>query len=370
MFDRLLTHHSKGEKVTAKAHGGPIEIFGVTVAQVDDKVRLQAIDTWMDPLAMFRQIAPNGIINKQPMNHKVAREDALDSDQDSHADSIHGETEEPINDGAQVDTLKDSGSQHVEHTIVEPADGSPITTLEACPFATQPKIEAHASDLTTLEPSVTEYKDPVKTEAVEIGTPHSEYLAPNTESPLPHSMHQASSASTYAGEKSEAPKSAKALADDNNEVSTIKPGIMKEETLAVAGAEEDPALAGDVKDEVVDNAKVANDPNLEEESQDQNVCSSEGQAAVFTSAEHLAGVAARDEAVDHPTARVIEIAVEQHLEESADHVHPHPKGVEDKVEPDKGEAVVAAAESGKARETQQEMSQVSTEEQSLLMNQE
>lgn len=50
--------------VTAKAHGGTIDIQGVTVAQVDDKVRLQKVETWFDPMEMFRQIAPNGIVNK------------------------------------------------------------------------------------------------------------------------------------------------------------------------------------------------------------------------------------------------------------------------------------------------------------------
>ena len=49
----------------AKAHGGPIDIQGVTIATVDEKVRLQSVETWMDPLEMFRQAAPNGIVNKE-----------------------------------------------------------------------------------------------------------------------------------------------------------------------------------------------------------------------------------------------------------------------------------------------------------------
>lgn len=57
--------NSKGEKITAKAHQGPIEIEGVTVAQVDEQVRLQRVETWFDPLEMFRQTAPNGIVNKE-----------------------------------------------------------------------------------------------------------------------------------------------------------------------------------------------------------------------------------------------------------------------------------------------------------------
>jgi hypothetical protein len=58
-----LTTHSKGEKVTVEAHGGSIDIQGVTIAQVNDKLQVQSLETWFDPLEMFRQIAPNGIHN-------------------------------------------------------------------------------------------------------------------------------------------------------------------------------------------------------------------------------------------------------------------------------------------------------------------
>lgn len=50
--------------MTAKAHNGPIDIQGITIASVDDKVRLQAVETWFDPLEMFRQIAPDGKVEK------------------------------------------------------------------------------------------------------------------------------------------------------------------------------------------------------------------------------------------------------------------------------------------------------------------
>lgn len=59
-----LTNVSKGEKVTAKAHGGPIVIFGLTVALVDESMRIERLDTWFDPLDMFRQIAPQGIVTR------------------------------------------------------------------------------------------------------------------------------------------------------------------------------------------------------------------------------------------------------------------------------------------------------------------
>jgi hypothetical protein len=34
------------------------------VAKVDDKVRLQSVETWFDPMEMFRQIAPTGVVNR------------------------------------------------------------------------------------------------------------------------------------------------------------------------------------------------------------------------------------------------------------------------------------------------------------------
>jgi len=61
----MLIIRSKGEKVTAKAHGGTIDIQGVTVAKVNDKLQVQSLMTWFDPLDMFRQIAPKGVVNKE-----------------------------------------------------------------------------------------------------------------------------------------------------------------------------------------------------------------------------------------------------------------------------------------------------------------
>lgn len=71
---------SKGEKVTAKAHGGPIDIQGVTVATVDEKVRLQRVETWFDPMEMFRQIAPKGVVNKEIGSEKEKAGDEEDEE--------------------------------------------------------------------------------------------------------------------------------------------------------------------------------------------------------------------------------------------------------------------------------------------------
>lgn len=104
---QILTSRSKGEKITAKAHGGVIDIQGVTVATVDEAVRLQAVDTWFDPLDMFRQIAPGGIVNKEIMNRKVEPSDAL-------------ETVVPSNDGIKIaDEHNDPSSEHANDPAPE-----------------------------------------------------------------------------------------------------------------------------------------------------------------------------------------------------------------------------------------------------------
>ncbi|WEW60444.1 hypothetical protein PRK78_005930 [Emydomyces testavorans] len=52
--------NDKGDKVTVKAHGGMIDIQGMLVAKVNDKLQIESLEVWYDPLEMFRQIAKNG----------------------------------------------------------------------------------------------------------------------------------------------------------------------------------------------------------------------------------------------------------------------------------------------------------------------
>lgn len=66
--------------MTAKAHGGVIDIQGVTVATVNEKLQLQSVRTWFDPLDMFRQIAPEGVVKKEAVDKSLSPGDALDSD--------------------------------------------------------------------------------------------------------------------------------------------------------------------------------------------------------------------------------------------------------------------------------------------------
>lgn len=52
---------SNGEKITVKAHGGLLDIQGVTVALVNDKFQVKSLETWFDPLDMLRQFTPREV---------------------------------------------------------------------------------------------------------------------------------------------------------------------------------------------------------------------------------------------------------------------------------------------------------------------
>jgi hypothetical protein len=52
--------NNKGETVTLKAHGGPIDIEGLVVAEVNDKLQLRNVEVFFDPMIMFRQMAQGG----------------------------------------------------------------------------------------------------------------------------------------------------------------------------------------------------------------------------------------------------------------------------------------------------------------------
>lgn len=47
-----------GEKITVKAHGGMIDITGITIANVDSQLRIRGLRTYFDSMQMFRQISP------------------------------------------------------------------------------------------------------------------------------------------------------------------------------------------------------------------------------------------------------------------------------------------------------------------------
>jgi hypothetical protein len=264
----ILTSRSKGEKITAKAHGGIIDIQGVTVAKVDEAVRLQAVDTWFDPLEMFRQIAPGGIVNKEIMNRKVDLADAL-------------ETVVPQNNGVKIaEEHNDPSSEHAN----DPA-----------PEDVVPKQISNGT-----------------------GKPADAFVP-----------HQGADTEKSA----EKPDSEPTDVAQEIVASAAENGVATE--LSKPASNFDPATSTFKIDDSANETK-------------QN-----------------------GEKVDESRATGTYDAVDEHLESSADKVHPHPSDMEDTVKPAAGEAVAAPADSTETRMTHEEMSSLSNAgECPFLMNRE
>lgn len=155
---------SKGEKITAKAHNGLIDIEGVTVAQVDDQVRLQKVETWFDPLEMFRQIAPNGIVNKEVLEPHHLDED---KDQEEHRAAQTDETNTDSKTVEKATSITLAGSIEIpqgQNTTDSPSKPNPKSNVVSgasdlhSPSVTRSKeeVEATSSD---SEAQVEEHKD-------------------------------------------------------------------------------------------------------------------------------------------------------------------------------------------------------------------
>jgi hypothetical protein len=67
----------------------------VTVATVNDKVQLQSVRTWFDPLDMFRQIAPDGVVKKEAVDKKLSPSEAMDTDKAAEIDQKPHPAEKP-----------------------------------------------------------------------------------------------------------------------------------------------------------------------------------------------------------------------------------------------------------------------------------
>ncbi|KAK0645803.1 hypothetical protein B0T16DRAFT_146940 [Cercophora newfieldiana] len=73
MKEDYVGFNDKGEKVHIKAHGGPIDIEGVAVATVNDKLQLQKVEVFFDPMTMFRQMAEKGNVTKEKVDRVELR---------------------------------------------------------------------------------------------------------------------------------------------------------------------------------------------------------------------------------------------------------------------------------------------------------
>lgn len=323
----MLMLHSKGEKIVAKAHGGPIEIFGVTVADVDDKVRLQHLDTWFDPLEMFRQIAPHGVVNRTKMNRNVDLETALDDgsnekSEQSNADPLlqTAKAEEqarpaaepvvPSNDGVKIAQQLNKpdeqanipapedvvGGKHISSSTGEAADAFvPHQGADSEKSAVEANKPDSSAAQVVVDAAATQGAD------AQIAKPESNFHEAEERQPETVTGADEQSSTEQKADQPDVPRSIYSSAVNGNEEDVLKA-----------------AQTGDFQDE----------------------------------------------------SRTIRDAVDDHLESSAEQVHPHPKDAEQAFQPQPGEAVTAPADSEETRATHEEMSRITAGECPFLMNRE
>ncbi|KAH0141584.1 hypothetical protein KCU67_g14426, partial [Aureobasidium melanogenum] len=139
MKNDYVGFNDKGEKVTAKAHGGAIDITGITIATVDDAVRLQDVNTYFDPLEMFRQIAPNGIVNKQVVDKRIDPSAALDIEVPSQDGlklaQVHSSDHPNESQPANTSTTSDGQTNSTSTSATCPVSGASMSAAlsAGCP---------------------------------------------------------------------------------------------------------------------------------------------------------------------------------------------------------------------------------------------
>lgn len=323
-----LTQHSKGEKVTAKAHGGVIDILGVTVATVDEKVRLQAVDTYFDPLDMFRQIAPNGIVNKQVVNRKVFTADkaaALD------------EWTIPFNDGIKI------GQEH---------NGSATEHIED-------KLHSSSNDV---------------------------FHDATSEAPVPFTLPKRGSRSGLPT-RSHTTSQGLGTRPELEKTNETKEGCATNETLP--GEDE---ATGNVAETLCLSAEDANivqatcpvtrrspEPSQSSGSGSENMSTPASEAEASYSP-YFSGVTGdikervkfsqTGRQTDYSKLSGVHDEFDKYLERPTEALHPHPRTMEERIKPSAGEAVVSGAETHETIMTHEEMSRISPSECPFLMNRE
>lgn len=305
-----------------------IDILGVTIATVDEKVRLQAVDTYFDPLDMFRQIAPSGIVNKQVVNRKVFTADkaaALD------------EWTIPANDGIKI------GQEH---------NGDATEHIEE-------NLQCSSSDV--FHDATTEA--PVPSTVPERGSG----------SGLPTRSHAASQGS---GTRPETEKTS-----ENNEGCATKEAVSGEDEATGNVAGPLCSSAGDTNTvkATCPITRRSREPSPSSSSGPENMSTpaSEAEAPYSLYSSGVTGdirervkFSQAGKQTDYSKLSGVHDEVDRYLERPTEALHPHPKTMEETVKPRAGEAVVVGAEMHETIMTHEEMSRISPSECPFLMNRE
>lgn len=293
---------------------------------MDDKVRLRDVQTWMDPLEMFRQIAPHGIVNKATMNRKVDKEAALDVDPESvqaPTESLHAPESENVSrpesnvvSESRDEQTRDLGHTGLSTTQTQQTPSRPVTVATTNPLPSG-QTNSRAESIVT---SAVEQGADREVESIPSNAPVETDVIP------PDSSTPSSTATTGAP-------------NTTNHPTTTHRSIY---SSPINGRVEDI-----INHASQTSAAVVVDNNNNDESSPEATTTTAAAATTYY------------DAVD-----------QQFLEGSAEQVHPHPKDMEVRVQPRPGEAVAVGAQTEETRLTHEEMSSFAPGECPFLMNRE
>ena len=335
------------------------------MAEVDDKLRLQAVDTWMDPLAMFRQIAPQGVVNKEVLNHKVEEADALDDAPNHDGVKIAEEYNQPKGEHSNDVAPEEAVEKHVSGRTGRPPDGF-VPQFGSCPFTTQPGAESERAIL----PSEAEPVDAMYDDAVAAERQAPETIPMSTETLVTETLPPTTGAISTASDVHPGQEIVAVAADHGGMMDIDKPEPNAQETTLVANTLEPPELPADSKEGVEKPCQTGTGPQTGDKRSAEDVPRSMYSSAVNGNVEDVMKAPRSDDIIDESVATGTHDAIDQHLEQSANEVHPHSKEVEQEVKPDAGEAVAASTDSEETRKTQEEMSKIRPYECPTIMNRE
>lgn len=302
----------------------------------------------MDPLAMFRQIAPNGIVNKQPMNRKVQLVDALDStnEQANGTDKRSEMRSMPATSTVNDATSSSEVQQSTSEVSMHPQGSIPSGT---CPFAPPQQMGVLSS---------TQNQDVSMVDSAGAGTISGESFEARDPLKVDSNVQHQENMRDVPSKDIEMPEV------ENNVV------VQQTEGSTVAGGEDTLALSREHRSLNVGIA-VTNDQPLADPANNKPVAKGETAEVDAAHTESHApyptnGIIAADSA--RAPSNVIMQDVKADDTNLQHEIHPHPKDVEGSVRAATGEAVTAPAQSTETLRTHEEMSKISSEEVKDLMN--
>ena len=128
----------------------------MTIATVNDKVQLQKVETWFDPLEMFRQmVRGGGVVTKEPITvpADVGGMEQTEATHETNTNEISTMSLDESKSSPKDETGNRGADQVAENSIEEEKISHAATTGDSLPSTSQP--EENTDPATTLRSGAT-----------------------------------------------------------------------------------------------------------------------------------------------------------------------------------------------------------------------